>query len=191
MSGVLVIFSGPSGVGKTTITRAVIDRVADTQLSVSATTRPQRAKEVEGVDYFFVSREYFAEMEASGEMLETARVFDNVYGTPAAWVRERLGEGKVVVLEIDVQGAILVKQPMPDAFGIFILPPSEDALLQRLRDRKREPEDVIQRRFAEARREIAAARASGAYDLFITNDDLERAIDEAVDAVETRRVGSA
>ncbi len=191
MSGVLVIFSGPSGVGKTTITRAVIDRVADTQLSVSATTRPQRAKEVEGVDYFFVSRERFAEMEASGEMLETARVFDNFYGTPAEWVREQMDAGKVVVLEIDVQGAILVKQRMPDAFGIFILPPSEEALLQRLRDRKREPEDVIQRRFAEAKTEIAAARASGAYDLFITNDDLDRAIAEAVDAVETRRVGSA
>ena len=101
MSGVLVIFSGPSGVGKTTITRAVIDRVADTQLSVSATTRPQRAKEVEGVDYFFVSRERFAEMEASGEMLETARVFDNFYGTPAEWVREQMDAGKVVVLEIE------------------------------------------------------------------------------------------
>ena len=191
MSGVLLIFSGPSGVGKTTITRAVIDRVPGTQISVSATTRPQRAKERDGVDYFFVSTDAFIDMQAEGRMLETARVFDDFYGTPEPWVRERLDEGAIVVLEIDVQGAVQVKERMPDAFGIFILPPSEAALLQRLRDRKREPEDVIQRRFREAKREIADAKASGAYDLFITNDDLERAIGEAVDAVEARRVASA
>lgn len=187
MSGLLVIFSGPSGVGKTTITRAVIERVADAQLSVSATTRSVRPGERDGVDYFFVDRERFAEMESSGEMLETARVFDNFYGTPAGWVRDRLDEGRVVVLEIDVQGAIRVRKRIPEAFGVFILPPSEDALLQRLRDRKREPEEVIQRRFAEAQHEIAAAKSSGAYDRFITNDDLERAIEEAVGAVESRR----
>jgi len=188
MSGLLVIFSGPSGVGKTTITRAVIERVRNAQLSVSATTRPIREKERDGVDYFFVEKDEFRAMEASGEMLETARVFDNFYGTPAGWVRNRLDEGKVVVLEIDVQGAILVRRRMPEAFGVFILPPSEESLLERLRARKREPEDVIQRRFAEAQHEIAAARSSGAYDLFITNDDLDRAIDEAVGAVESKRV---
>lgn len=191
MSGLLVIFSGPSGVGKTTITRAVIERVADATMSVSATTRPQRAKEVDGVDYFFVDMDAFARMEEAGEMLETARVFDCFYGTPAGWVRDRLDEGKVVVLEIDVQGAILVRRRMPEAFGIFILPPSEEELLQRLRDRKREPEEVIQRRFAEAQHEIAAAKSSGAYDRFITNDDLDRAIDEAVGAVESQRGASA
>ena len=190
MSGLLVIFSGPSGVGKTTITRAVIERVRNAQLSVSATTRPIRDKERDGVDYFFVEKEKFEAMEASGEMLETARVFDNFYGTPAGWVRDRLDEGKVVVLEIDVQGAILVRRRMPEAFGVFILPPSEESLLERLRARKREPEDVIQRRYAKAQHEIAAARSSGAYDLFITNDDLDRAIDEAVGAVESRRVGN-
>ena len=191
MSGLLVIFSGPSGGGKTTITRAVIERVADATMSVSATTRPQRAKEIEGVDYFFVDKDSFACMEEAGEMLETARVFDNFYGTPAGWVRDRLDEGKVVVLEIDVQGAILVRRRMPDAFGIFILPPSEEALLQRLRDRKREPEEVIQRRFAEAQHEIAAAKSSGAYDRFITNDDLDRALEEAVGTVEAQRGASA
>lgn len=191
MSGVLVIFSGPSGVGKTTITRAVIERVENAQLSVSMTTRPIRERETEGVDYFFVSKEEFEAKEASGEMLETARVFENFYGTPAAWVRERLAEGRVVVLEIDVQGAALVKERMPEAFGLFVLPPSEETLLERLRARKREPEDVIQQRFAEAKSEIGAAKSSGAYDLFIVNDDLERAIGEAVDAVEARRVGSA
>lgn len=191
MSGLLVIFSGPSGVGKTTITRAVIERIENAQLSVSATTRPIREKERDGVDYFFVDKDDFARMEAAGEMLETARVFDNFYGTPAGWVRDRLDEGKVVVLEIDVQGAILVRRRMPEAFGIFILPPSEEELLQRLRDRKREPEEVIQRRFAEAQHEIAAAKSSGAYDRFITNDDLDRAIDEAVGAVESQRGASA
>jgi len=190
VSGLLVIFSGPSGVGKTTITRAVIERVADAQLSVSATTRPQRAGERDGVDYFFKTPEEFAALEESGAMLETADVFGCKYGTPEAWVDERLAAGKVVVLEIDVQGARLVKLRRPDAFGVFILPPSEEALLDRLRARKREPEEAIQKRFAEAKREIADAHTCGAYDVFITNDDLGRAVDEAVGVVESRRAKS-
>jgi len=187
VSGLLVIFSGPSGVGKTTITRAVIERVEGAQLSVSATTRPMRTGEREGVDYFFKTPEEFAELERSGAMLETADVFGCKYGTPEAWVDERLGAGKVVVLEIDVQGARVVKLRRPEAFGVFILPPSEQVLLERLRARKREPEEAIQKRFAEAKREIADARESGAYDVFITNGDLDRAIEEAVATVEARR----
>ena len=187
MSGLLVIFSGPSGVGKTTITRAVIGHIGGAELSVSATTRPIRPREAEGVDYFFVSPERFAEMEQAGELLESAEVFGHRYGTPRAWVSERLRAGRVVVLEIDVQGAMQVRRAMPDAFGVFILPPSEEALLERLRRRAREGEDVIQRRFAEAKREIADAKASDAYNVFIVNDDLETAIDEAVEAVQSRR----
>lgn len=183
MNGLLVIFSGPSGVGKTTITRAVIERLDRAELSVSATTRPQRPGETEGVDYFFVDRDEFERMEADDAMLESAEVFGNKYGTPLAWVQERLAAGRIVVLEIDVQGARQVKERIPEAFGVFILPPDEAALLARLRARAREDEATIQRRFAEAQREIAAAHESGAYDVFITNDDLPRAIDAAAAAV--------
>ena len=183
----LTIFSGPSGVGKTTITRAVIDRVEDAEISVSATTRQIRPREREGVDYFFKTPEEFGAMRSGGMLLEWAEVFGDQYGTPSAWVDERLGAGRVVVLEIDVQGARKVKLKRPDAFGVFIMPPSEESLLQRLRGRAREDESAIQRRFAEAKREIADAHTCGAYDLFIVNDDLERAIREAVEAVESRR----
>lgn len=181
--GMLLIISGPSGVGKTTITRAVERAIPGSAFSVSCTTRPRTDADVDGVDYRFISEEAFAEMEAREEFLETAEVFGKRYGTPKAWVEEQLARGRLVILEIDVRGAEQVKRRMPRAFGVFILPPSEDALLARLRNRKREPEEVIQRRFAEAKREIAEARASGAYDAYIVNDDLRRAIGEAVDVV--------
>lgn len=190
MSGLLVIFSGPSGVGKTTITRAVIERVEGAELSVSATTRPIRPGERDGLDYFFVSPDRFDAMDRGGELLESAEVFGNRYGTPAGWVARRLDAGRVVVLEIDVQGARQIKAKAPEAFGVFILPPSEEELLERLRRRAREDEATIQRRFAEAKREIAEARASGAYDLFIVNEDLDRAIERAVGAVESARAAS-
>ncbi len=185
--GMLLVISGPSGVGKTTITRGVERSIADSVFSVSVTTRPKTEADVEGVDYHFVSHDEFEALKAAGELLESAMVFGNGYATPRAWVEEQLGRGRLVILEIDVAGAMQVKQSMPDMFGVFILPPSEEALLERLRARKREPEEVIARRFAEARREIAEARESGAYDLFIVNDELDRAIHEAVDVVKQER----
>ncbi len=177
----LLIISGPSGVGKTTITRAVERDFAGqgAVFSVSATTRPKTAADREGVDYHFVTDEEFDRLIERGAFLEWAGVFGKRYGTLRGWVEARLAEGKLVILEIDVQGAINVKRAMPDAFGIFVLPPSEEVLLERLRARKREPEEVIQRRFAEAKREIAAAKASGVYDAFVVNDTLEHAIAEA------------
>lgn len=185
-NGLLLIISGPSGVGKTTITRAVERAIPGAVFSVSATTRPRTPADVEGVDYRFVSDEEFDRMVAAGEFLEYAGVFGKRYGTPRAWVQEQLRRGRPVILEIDVQGAVSVKRQVPGAFGIFILPPDEPMLLERLRSRKRENEEKIQQRFAEARREIATARDCGAYDLFITNSVLERAIDEAVNAVRSR-----
>jgi len=177
----LLIISGPSGVGKTTITRAVERDFADqgAVFSVSATTRPRTAADREGVDYHFVTDEEFDRLIEEGAFLEWAGVFGRRYGTLRRWVEDRLAEGKLVILEIDVQGAINVRRAMPDAFGIFVLPPSEEALLERLRARKREPEEMIQRRFAEAKREIATARESGVYDAFVVNDTLEHAIAEA------------
>jgi guanylate kinase len=184
--GLLLIVSGPSGVGKTTITRAIREQIPDSVFSVSATTRAKTGAERDGVDYHFVTMDEFDRMIGAGEFLEWAEVFGNKYGTPRGPIEESLGAGRLVVLDIDVNGAKQVKAKVPDAFGIFILPPSEAALLMRLRERKRDSEDVIQRRFAEAKREIAEAKSSGAYDAFIVNDDLARAVGEAIGLVRQR-----
>ena len=138
---------------------------------------------MEGVDYHFVDRESFERMEAEGAFLETAEVFGNRYGTPRRWVEEQLARGRLVILEIDVRGAKQVKAAMPDAFCVFIEPPSETALLERLRARRREDDETIRRRFAEAQREIAEAHASDAYSVYLVNDDLEEAIERAVGLV--------
>lgn len=186
-NGLVLIISGPSGVGKTTITRGVERSIADSVFSVSVTTRAQTSADVEGVDYHFATDAEFDELVESDELLEWANVFGKRYGTPRQWVLEQLRRGRLVIVEIDVDGARQVKARLPEAFAVFVLPPSEDVLLQRLRDRKRESEEAIQRRFAEAKREIATARESGVYDLFVINDDLDRAIQEAVQAVGARR----
>ncbi|HZW08653.1 MAG TPA: guanylate kinase [Phycisphaerales bacterium] len=185
--GLLLIISGPSGVGKTTITRGVERSIAGSVFSVSATTRAKTEADVEGVDYHFVDDAEFDRLVAADELLEWACVFGKRYGTPRKWVEEQLRRGRLVILEIDVEGARQVKAKLPGAFAIFVLPPSEEVLLRRLRERKREGEDAIARRFAEAQREIAAARAGGVYDLFVINDDLQRTIADALEAVEQRR----
>lgn len=179
----LLIISGPSGVGKTTITRAVERSTAGSVFSVSATTRPITEADVDGVDYHFITKEQFEQLEKENAFLETAEVFGNKYGTPKAWVQEQLARGRLVILEIDVVGAIQVKQSIPDLFAIFVLPPDEQTLLERLRNRKREPEAVIQRRFAEAKSEIDHARTAAVYNLFLVNDNLDDAIARAVAAV--------
>ncbi len=185
--GLLLVISGPSGVGKTTITRAVERSIPGSVFSVSATTRARTEADVDGVDYHFVDEARFDEMVREGAFLEWAGVFGKRYGTPRAWVEEQLSRGRLVILEIDVEGAKQIKRAMPEAFGVFILPPSEEELLRRLRGRKREDEALIQKRFAEAQREIAEAQRCGAYDAFITNGVLERAIDEAVETVNLER----
>ena len=180
--GLLLIISGPSGVGKTTITHRV-EQALDAVFSISMTTRPKTAEDQEGADYQFVSEDEFKKHRDNGEMLEWAQVFDNFYGTPRAPVEKSLAQGRVVILEIDVQGAIQVKQNMPEAFAVFVLPPSEEALLHRLRGRRREDEDTIQRRFAKAKDEIERAKSSGVYDVLITNDELNRAVDQTIAVV--------
>lgn len=178
-TGMLLIISGPSGVGKTTITHRV-ERELGGVFSVSLTTRPKGPEDVEGVDYYFVDRAAFEKARQAGELLESAEVFGNSYGTPRKLVEEALRAGRLMILEIDVEGAIQVKEKMPDAFALFVLPPSEAVLLERLRKRKREEEAVIQRRFTKAKDEIARAKSCGVYNAFIVNDDLEKAIAEAV-----------
>lgn len=184
--GVLLIISGPSGAGKTTITRAVERTFPGSLFSVSATTRPKTAADREGVDYHFLSQSAFDELVDKRAFIEHATYAGNRYGTLREPVEAALAEGRLVILEIDVQGAIIVKSEFRDAMALFILPPSDAALLQRLRDRKREPEDAIQRRFRIAQQEIATARTCGVYDRFIINDDLDAAITTAVDAVRAR-----
>ena len=176
--GMLLIISGPSGAGKTTIVRS-LQKILDAVFSVSMTTRPKSEKDVEGEDYFFVDEQAFFELRDKGQLLEWAEVFGNCYGTPRQPVLDGMANGRLMILEIDVEGAIQVKNNMPEAYAIFILPPSEAQLLERLRLRGREDESVIQRRYAQAKNEIKRAENCGIYDAFVINDDLDRAIDEA------------
>jgi guanylate kinase len=184
--GMLVMVSGPSGVGKTTILHRILSALG-AQFSVSATTRPRAAGETDGVDYRFVDEPAFQSMIDRGEFLEYAQVFGrNWYGTPEAPVDEAIAQGRVVILDIDVHGAKQVRERRPEVFGIFILPPSETELHRRLADRGREDAEAIERRFAEAKREIAAAREPGLYDAFVVNDELERAVAETLGLVRAR-----
>jgi guanylate kinase len=186
--GLLLIISGPSGVGKTTVTRGVERSIPDAVFSVSATTRSMTPADVEGVDYHFVSEDEFEAMRQRGEFLECAGIYGKKYGTPRAWVEEQLRRGRLVILEIDVQGAEQVKATVPEAFAVYILPPSEEALLERLRSRRREDDATIQRRFAAAKREIEHAQRCGVYAAFLVNSDLQETIRRAVELVEAERV---
>ena len=184
--GLLVVMSGPSGVGKTTLVHRLLEHF-DGTFSVSATTRPRTEKEVDGRDYYFIDEETFRRWIDEDRFLEHAEVFGRSwYGTPREPVESQLERGRLVVLDIDVQGAIQVHRSMPSSFGVFIMPPDENVLLERLRSRGREDEATIERRFAEARSEMATARECGAYDAFIVNDDLERAVAELVEVVGRR-----
>lgn len=186
--GLLLVVSGPSGVGKTTITHRLRE-IFDGVFSVSATTRAPGPGEVDGRDYRFVSREEFQRMLDAGEFLEHAQVFGRSwYGTPRAPVEATLRAGRLAILDIDVQGALQVRRSMPESLLVFVLPPSDAELLRRLHDRGRDSEEAIQRRFAEAQREIATARDSGAYDGFVVNAELERAVAAVASMVEGRGV---
>lgn len=185
-SGLLVIVSGPSGAGKTTIARAIHAAFPGSILSLSLTTRPMGPTEKEGVDYHFASEEEFQKGVDEGAFLEHAGVYGKRYGTPRKPVEDGLAAGKLVILEIDVQGAKQVKAQIPGAMAMFVLAPTEEELLERLRARKRDSEAVIQKRFARAREEMTEARRCGVYERFIVNDELDRAKREAIDAVRAR-----
>lgn len=184
--GLLLVISGPSGVGKTTITHRLRDRF-DGVFSVSATTRPPAPGETDGLDYHFVTPEEFQRLLGAGQLLEHAQVFGrHWYGTPRAPVEKALRDGRLVILDIDVQGALQIRQSMPTALLVFVLPPSDTELLRRLRDRGRDDPEAIQRRFAEAQREIALARNSGAYDAFVVNAKLDEAVEAIASLVRPR-----
>ncbi len=188
-NGLLVVISGPSGVGKTTIVHRVKETFNAT-FSVSATTRPKSESEENGIDYLFISDEAFDQMVKDGEFLEFAEVFGcHRYGTPKLPVLQAMERGEVVLLDIDVQGGIQVFENMPESLRIFIMPPHEDELLTRLRARGRDDEDAIQRRFREAKQEMAKAEGSGAYSAFIINDDLELAVAETIAIIRQQLTG--
>jgi guanylate kinase len=188
--GLLLVIAGPSGVGKSTIVHGLM-REFNAAFSVSATTRAPSPGERDGIDYFFVDRATFQRWIDEDRFLEHAQVFGrDWYGTPRDAVQRQLDDGRLVILDIDVQGAENVRRAMPGMLGIFILPPDESELLRRLRARGREDETAIQRRFAESRSEIARAKAGTTFDAFVVNDDLMHCT-EAVAAIVRSRLSVA
>lgn len=178
--GVLVLFSGPSGVGKDTVLEIVLAKDKTLQKSVSLTTRGIRENEVEGKDYYFISVPEFEKMIENNEVLEFARYGKNLYGTPKAPVDKWLSEGKTVILKIEVQGAHNIKKLYPDSVGIFILPPSMDELENRLRSRGTEEESDIQKRLEIAQNEINMSKD---YDYLVINDDLDKASESVLEII--------
>ncbi len=175
--GVLVLFSGPSGVGKDTVLDIVLNKDKNLQKSISLTTREIRENEVDGKDYYFISSEEFEDMISKGQVLEYAKYGSNFYGTPKAPIDEWLGEGKTVILKIEVQGASKIKELYPDSVSIFVLPPSMKELENRLRSRGTESEDDIKKRLDIARGEVERSKD---YDFIVINDDLDIASDKVI-----------
>jgi guanylate kinase len=181
----IIIISGPSGVGKSTIARQTVKRMDDVCLSVSVTTRPQANGETNGRDYWFISKEDFDKRSRTGILLEHAEVFGNHYGTPKDKVQEALSDGKTVILEIDVQGARQVKEIYPDVVMVFILPPTHKDLAQRTKDRGRQDNQNAEDRLNGAGNEIAAAWQY--YQHMVINDDLEQAVNEVINIIKEIR----
>jgi guanylate kinase len=176
-AGLLIVLVGPSGVGKSTISRRLAEKM-HLKYIVSATTRKQTQKDDLGKVYDYIDEQAFFRKLENGEFLEYAKVWDEYYGTPKHPTLDYLAAGNDVLLEIDVQGALQVRFQYPDALMIFIMPPDQESLLKRLRDRGRETEDDIEKRFRGAKREIWMAKGSRAFDDMVINDDVDRAVDE-------------
>lgn len=185
ISGNLFIVTAPSGAGKTSLVRALLAADSQVKLSISYTTRPMRPGEVGGVDYHFVTEEHFLKMLEESDFLESAEVHGARYGTSQSWVESALRSGHDLILEIDWQGAAQVRSLYPSAIGIFILPPSMDALEQRLRKRAQDSEEVIGRRLAAAREEISHV---GEFDYVIINDQFDVAIHDLLAIVRSQRL---
>ncbi|WP_299593968.1 guanylate kinase [uncultured Microbulbifer sp.] len=187
-TGTLYTVSAPSGAGKTSLVKALIEADTQVTVSVSHTTRPMRPGETEGINYHFVSRDEFVAMLGESAFLEHAKVFDNFYGTSRAWVEETLASGRDVILEIDWQGAAQVRKLMPKTVGIFILPPSQQALLERLTGRGQDDQAVIDKRMAQAIDEMSHYVET---DYLVINDDFTTALSElrAIMVAERQRLG--
>ncbi|MEH2136002.1 guanylate kinase [Nostoc sp.] len=173
--GRLIVLTGPSGVGKGTLMRSLLQRHPELYFSVSATTRSPRPGEIDGKNYYFVSRSKFEQLVAEGEFLEWAEFAGNYYGTPREAVLKQIHSGKLVVLEIELEGARQTRASFPSALSIFILPPSFDELEKRIRFRAQDSEEAIARRLLRAQEEIQAADE---FDIQIVNDDFETALND-------------
>ena len=183
--GVLYVVAAPSGAGKTSLVKALLQKDTAIRLSVSYTTRAPRPGETNGVDYHFVSVEQFRQMAERGEFLESAEVYGNYYGTSQAWIAGEIAAGRDILLEIDWQGAAQVKKHFPEAVTVFILPPSIEALRQRLSSRGQDSQAVIDKRMAAARDDISHA---GAFEYIIVNDDFDQALLDFIAVVRASRL---
>ena len=185
-----VVLSAPSGAGKTSIAQALVEGSEDVVFSVSATTRPARSHEVDGVDYHFISETDFRAMIEADEFVEWAEVHGHLYGTSRQALQAALDDGRFLILDIDVQGAMQMRERVPDVVLVFVLPPSADALVERLTERGTEGEDTVARRIENARGELEQASQ---FDYVVVNDDLEQAIDEvrSIVSAESRRTDRA
>jgi len=175
MSGSLFVISAPSGAGKTSLVQALLNINPQINLSVSYTTRQPRAGEVDGKDYHFVSRAQFLDMAARGEFLESAEVYGNLYGTSQSWISQENAQGRDILLEIDWQGAEQVRKLFPQCITIFVLPPSLEALEQRLKGRGKDHAEVIAQRLAAAHEDVSHVAE---FDYVIINDNLNEALRE-------------
>ena len=186
--GLLIVLCGPSGVGKSTIARRLADKLR-LSYTVSATTRPKKPGDDNCKTYDHISKdEFFRRLDAE-QFLEYAQVYDELYGTPKHPALDYLAQGRDVLLEIDVQGALQVRYAYPQALTIFVLPPDEPTLLHRLTDRARDSADDIQKRFRAAKREIHMAKGSRAFDYMVINDELDRAVAEIVKIIKYKKSG--
>lgn len=180
-----IIISSPSGGGKSTICREIVKKNKDILYSISYTTRPPRANETDGLDYFFVSKKKFREMRRDGEFLEWALVHNHYYGTARKIIENALEQHKFIILDIDTQGAKKFVKRMPETFSIFLFPPNMKELERRLRERKTDDEKTIQLRLKNARQELAEAWH---YDLFIINDEIPRVVKKILEEIKNRSV---
>lgn len=182
--GILMVLSGFSGAGKGTLVKALLKKYNDYALSISMTTRAPREGERDGVEYFFSTREKFEETIAGNGLIEYALYCGNYYGTPRAYVEEQMAAGKNVILEIEIQGALKIKEKFPESLLIFVTPPSADELKRRLEGRGTESADVIAQRLARATEESEGIEA---YDYIVVNDDLDTCVDQVHRLVEAAR----
>lgn len=182
--GILIVLSGFSGAGKGTLVKALLKKYNDYALSISMTTRAPREGERDGVEYFFSTREKFEETIVNNGLIEYALYCGNYYGTPSAYVEEQMAAGKNVILEIEIQGALKIKEKFPESLLIFVTPPSADELKRRLEGRGTESADVIAQRLARATEESEGIEA---YDYIVVNDDLDTCVDEVHRLVEAAR----
>ena len=185
MTGCLFIISAPSGAGKTSIIKALLNKDPYLRLSISYTSRPPRSGEVDGRDYHFVSKQTFRQMQAQGEFLESAEVYGNLYGTSQKWVNEAIASGQDILLEIDCQGAEQVRKFFAQAISVFILPPSGKVLEERLITRDKDDADVIRKRLDAAREEVSHVNE---FDYVIINDELDNAVNNLICIVNAERL---